>query len=302
MPRPLACLAIVAFWLATSAWLVCREVLPHLLAGEPPAYTIDLTETVSANPVNWRILCSDPRHEGGALQLIGRLETQVERLPDRTFQLRAVARLRRLDKDEGFVFLKQIEIRKVAEAFRVTEEGKLRGLSVQVDWRLFDSGGKRGALEGSIDFSGDVAEGYLTSGFAVVAAGREWHRQTLDRVKVSEQGSVMNPLHPVNRLPGLRTGQRWEVPLMDPLSLLGESPVRGIVEQIHAVRSLHAEVVAGTLDWNDAEVRCHVIEYRESGKTEPTARTWVRRRDGLVLRQQAHYEGKTLVLDRTPDR
>lgn len=300
MPRPLACFAIVAFWLVTSAWLICRDVVPRLLAGEPPAYTIDLTETVSANPVNWHILYSDPREEAGELQPIGRLETQVERLPDRTFEMRAVARMRRLEKDEGFVLLKTVEIRKVTGSYRVTEDGQLRGISGRAEGRVH-LGGKT-PLEGSIDFHGVVADGRLTPEVAFTQGTLELFRQSFEPVKVSEGGSVMNPMHPVNRLPGLRTGQHWEVPLLDLVSVLSEGPLRGFTDQVRTVRALHAEVSDGALEWDGAEVACHVIEYREPGKTEPTARTWVRRRDGLVLRQQALYEGKTLVLMRVPVR
>ena len=42
------------------------------------------------------------------------------------------------------------------------------------------------------------------------------------------------------------------------------------------------------------------IEYREPGKTRVVARTWVRRRDGLVLQQEASHEGMNVVLLRDP--
>src|SRR5262249_60804830 len=31
-------------------------------------------------------------------------------------------------------------------------------------------------------------------------------------------GMVLNPMHPVNRVTGLKPGQRWRIPLIDPFS------------------------------------------------------------------------------------
>ena len=58
-----------------------------------------------------------------------------------------------------------------------------------------------------------------------------------------------------------------------------------------------AEVAAETLSWRNQEVPCFRIDYREPGK-RVTARTWVRRQDGLVLRQEAEHLGKELILER----
>src|SRR5207253_2067046 len=48
--------AIVAFWLATTTWLVVREVAPRWRAGEPPPYTIDLTDEVSRQDIHWIVV------------------------------------------------------------------------------------------------------------------------------------------------------------------------------------------------------------------------------------------------------
>jgi hypothetical protein len=60
-------------------------------------------------------------------------------------------------------------------------------------------------------------------------------------------------------------------------------------------------VSAGALVWDGTEVDCWQIEYREPGH-KPAARTWVRRSDGLVLRQEAGHAGVELVLERNPTR
>ena len=52
-------------------------------------------------------------------------------------------------------------------------------------------------------------------------------------------------------------------------------------------------------DWDNRAVPCLVIEYRK-GK-EITARTWVRKSDGLVLQQEASNLGFEMILQRKPN-
>jgi hypothetical protein len=93
-------------------------------------------------------------------------------------------------------------------------------------------------------------------------------------------------------LKGLRAGQQWVQPVVDPLmmsvsSLLAPPPLR----------QLDADVDSSTLFWNGAEVLCWRIDYRER-PDKIVARTWVRREDGLVLQQEASHAGRELILQR----
>ena len=65
------------------------------------------------------------------------------------------------------------------------------------------------------------------------------------------------------------------------------------------VPMLEAEVIVDALPWHgqDAPVTCYRIDYHEPGK-KVTARTWVRRRDGLVLQQEAEHQGRRIILQR----
>jgi hypothetical protein len=114
----------------------------------------------------------------------------------------------------------------------------------------------------------------------------------LAELHVPVRGSVLNPMHLLNRLPGLRPQQSWRVPVLDP-GLAGMS-----------LSELEALVVEANLPWKDkgkdAEVSCYMIEYREPGKNDLRARTWVRQRDGLVLQQQASFASREFVIQRTP--
>ena len=71
---------------------------------------------------------------------------------------------------------------------------------------------------------------------------------------------------------------------------------------MESIPRVDAEVSSGSLLWNGAEVPCFVIDYRQPGQRQLTARIWVRRSDGLVLQHLAVYGGMELVLEREPAR
>src|SRR5829696_3654452 len=132
-------------------------------------------------------------------------------------------------------------------------------------------------------------------------------KQELDvgevKVPVAGQGSALNPLHPVNRITGLSEGRRWRIALFDPTAVdLGKAlgpEIGGLLKTVESVRIpvLEAEVTTDTLAWDGDEVPCFKVEYREPGKQELLAATWVRRRDGLVLQQ--HSKNDLLELELT---
>ena len=100
------------------------------------------------------------------------------------------------------------------------------------------------------------------------------------------------PLHPVNRISGLKPGQEWRVPVFDPVSDSMASLTGGAGE----VRFLRAKVRPQTemLLWTNAETPCLVVDYQEENarkEDKMTAETWVRAADGLVLKQVADLSG-----------
>jgi hypothetical protein len=96
---------------------------------------------------------------------------------------------------------------------------------------------------------------------------------------------IQNAMGPIDRLPGLQVGQRWETRVVSPLT--------GRVERVNV------EVVGKrSILWdNNPEPTLEVVTHF----SPISARTWVRR-DGLVLRQEIPFPFVKLILERLPDR
>ena len=94
-------------------------------------------------------------------------------------------------------------------------------------------------------------------------------------------------------MPGVREGQRWRIPCLDPLDALN-AVLPGNGPDMHY---LDAEVLPGThdLDWRGQTVPCLIIQYRGD---EREGRTWLRADDGLVLRQEMKHRGDHWVMQR----
>jgi hypothetical protein len=127
-------------------------------------------------------------------------------------------------------------------------------------------------------------------------------------VPVVNRSSMVLPLHPVNRIAGLRPGQQWHVSMVNPLSDLlraaAENYLPGIDAIMPAARpaEMTAEVLPQRveLSWAGRTVKCWIIEYRGD---DETARTYVlsapeRLEDGLVLRQEARRGDDVVILQR----
>jgi hypothetical protein len=118
----------------------------------------------------------------------------------------------------------------------------------------------------------------------------------LGKMRVPSGGTVLNPMHLLNRVPGMRPGRHWRVPLLDPLA--DTNAIGAFIPKSLAVTELEASVEPVMLKWGHEEVTCYCIEYRKPGEADVRARTWVRRRDGLVLQQEAGVGGLALIIQR----
>jgi hypothetical protein len=294
MPPRFFVLVIILFWLAATGWLFYRDLWPHLRSGQPPPYTIDLAdEALQRTPkISWGIFRKDEK--------IGVVQTWLTyRESDDTFELYSQA----AKLDWGHIGLFSVGIRDLFGMYRVTRDGQLRELlaeatiigqgigplqALEIKVRAHVEGevqNERFLPQGSVDFNGTTIA------------------LPLEPVEVSSRGGVLNPLHPISRVRGLRPGQHWQMPLVNPLNdslmaLLKKDPGAEFLLQRHAgVRILQAEVLpeAKLLRWKGDDVPCLVIEYHGD---DLTARTWVREDNGLVLRQEFSFWGDQVVMER----
>jgi hypothetical protein len=281
--------AVVAFWLAMTCVLVQRDLLPRWRTDDAPPFAIEFTDEAGSPQVEWLVFRKGEQ--------IGRGLTQVRRQPDRTFELSQRFRFDRFDVQ---VLVAKFALKRLDTTYRVTRDGQLLSFNVNAVASIADWNAAPIEFTGEID--GVVKDGLLNVN--LTAMNQPLKVAGLGKIPVAENGSFLNPMHLVHRVPGLEVGRRWRVPLFDPteafasIEIFGHKlpPVPGLADR---PSFLEAEVFADTLTWNREPVECLRISYRTPGKDE-TARTWVRRSDGIVLGQDARQLGSELSIRRTP--
>jgi hypothetical protein len=270
MPSRLGILAIVIFWLISTSCLIVREIVPLFRTGEPPAFFTDVTTDVGGTVITWKIL-----HKGEG---VGTGFSQVTRRHDRSYELISDLRF------ENLGILKTVEIKKIAGRYLVDKSGSLKELATEVKAVISTIG------EVKAEIKGVVQDGVLTPRFFLDGAATDLGIFQPQPLRIATHGNVLNTMHLLNRIPGLRVGRSWKVPQLDPMGLI--MPAKQMATKI-----LIAEVAVDELEWQGKMVRCYRIDYSEPGQ-KATAHTWVRRGDGLVLQQAAKHGDQDLVLVR----
>src|SRR5947207_8887216 len=116
MPPRSIVAVVLLFWLGANGWMCYREVWPRWRSGDPPPYTIDLTEELGHATVSWEIWKKDKR--------IGNATSRVERQRDRTYKLN-------IDYHFKEFRIVVLHVRTLSGVYHVTEDGELLGLSAQ---------------------------------------------------------------------------------------------------------------------------------------------------------------------------
>lgn len=279
MPPRVITVAILGFWLTMTGVLIHREVVPMMLADVSPTFQPDLTDEIGSPLVGWVVL-----RDG---EDIGSGTSKVHSGDDGNFEFRSTFHFKKLAIGTGKA---QAHVRLMESAYRVTDKGKLLAVSTRVALNREADRPPFAKPDITVAIEGEVVDGV----FEPTLTFNQFPLK-LEKIDMPQQGSIVNPMHLINRLRGLRVGQTWRINLVDPF--------RGIMGELakgKSIPSLIAEVKADTLEWNKREVACLVIEYREPGK-EVTARTWVRRSDALVLQQEATNLGFEMILQRKPE-
>lgn len=291
MPPRTAVAGIVAFWLATTAYIAYRDVWPRVFATGPPPVSIELADEARQDvPAKWQLLRNG--------QKVGRLTTQMKYL-DNEDAFVFTYRYTELRLEQGDVALTASEIN---SEVKVSRGGELREQTMRGKVKLSLRDLK--LAEGTLSVRGKVVNGVLT-GSGELKSDFLSASGDFDPVPVPPGGQPLNPLQPVNRLGNVQADKRWQVnesnPLQDAISglfkkKLAETGLR--LPEDKKKETLVARVGSSPQPLTTVrkeEVMCWVIEYR---RADPVARTWVRASDGKVLRQEAFEKGESLVFER----
>jgi len=264
---------IVVFWLGATGWSLYRDLWPRLKARDAPPFTIDLAEEAGGRHAAalWKVLWKGQR--------VGKAETWVQRhAPDDTYELHSEYTF-----DNFRIGI--VEVKMMESMHRVTKEGELREVLANVTIAI---AGFPKPMEATM--KGIVKGHRLTPHLHIEKSPFGTQDLEMDPVDVPAQHSMLSPLLPWNRLTDVQPNQRWQIAVFDPLR---DSLAAALPGTAGGQRVLEAGVREETdqdfIILKNIRMPCHVIEYRGD---DMKALTWVRKSDGLVLRQEAiRHEG-----------
>jgi hypothetical protein len=169
---------------------------------------------------------------------------------------------------------------------RVGDDKKLKAMSLKVEMGFNMAG----------EIRGEVVDGFMEP--RIFMGGAEVKGAELGKIDMAQQNSAISPMDLVNRVRHVHEGQTFKITMFDPFRGMKNPFINEFLKHM-TVPALIAEVTTDPLVWDEQDVACYLIEYREIGK-DVSARTWIRKRDGLVLQQQSAHLGYDMTLTRMP--
>jgi hypothetical protein len=269
-------LVVVLFWCATMTWLVVAKIVPPLRVGEPPSYAKILQQSGDEPPVGWQIQF-DNRTIGWAANKLVRRKDGITDLYSRVY-------LGKLPWDELAPGLLGSVLKPVLVNLGPMDVDKKTRLVIDPLGRLveFESRVRMGSLADVVKVQGQI------EGAKLKLSAQSGELPYKVEQSLPPNALMNEELSPQVRMPGLRVGQAWTVPLYSPFRA-PNSPV----EVLQAVVERQER-----LTWGGKSVPCHVVVYRaDSGATaaaaDPRGRMWVDP-EGFVLRQEITIMGSHL--------
>jgi hypothetical protein len=302
---------IVAFWLATTGWLFWHDLLPRWLAGEPPLFHPDFVDEVhkTGTPLltNWIVERQDAKQAKPYPVFTASTSVKFDKDED-SYSLKASLDATKDLKLRPVTLLKLLKVNGIDSTYRINRSGQLLSLDAEVKVRLdlalshfFRGRAELFPRDPSSDqitlrIWGEVRDQQFFAHCSAVAPSLDKSMQLdLPPVAVSHKGSVLMPLHPLNHIRGLRLGQSWRQPLVDPL----HDAFAGLTGLSAGVYWLNASVLPQPqmLELNDSKTSCLVIEYTNDDN-EMMGRTWIEQDGERVLQQEAILEGIRWIMKR----
>lgn len=278
---------VVLFWFSTMTWLVVAKVLPPLNVGEPPSYSsIYAVEPDSApQPICWEMLWND-RPLGWAVNRISRTESGVT-------EVRSIVHFSRVPVDEMTPAWIRPLLRRA-----VRPMGRLK---MDVDSMIEISPlGRLTSFRSSLRASGVpeamVVRGRVKDSSLKITVETGSMRQELPERFLPHDALVGDELSPQGRMPGLRVGQTWTVPVYSPLR-----PSTTPVEILQAKVEGYETLLVG----EEPRTFLSVVYRADSGSIlgggrPPRSKLWVAG-DGTVMKQVTNVFGSNLTFVRASD-
>jgi hypothetical protein len=274
MPSRWACVALLMFWAIATVGLIRRDVLPDLLIGPPPDLRSVASADPEATPTKWSILVADDASLQ-SVRSVGQAITRTVRQPDGKLRLESTVKLDTggLFRGTPFAFRDEIRI-DVDNSCLIDPSGNLISFHATV------------IPEGTSETLLTVDGVYKDHAIYVNARSPIPLLKLVNkRFDYEPKTMIQNALGPIDRLPGLAVGQRWEERVVSPLT--------GKIDVVRAEVVRRSEIF-----WDKSMTAAYEVVH----KIPPglSARTWVRKSDGLVLRQEVPFPVVKLLIDRMP--
>jgi hypothetical protein len=283
MGNPAFNVIVVLFWLATMSWLVVAKIVPPLRVGEPPNYASIVHDSPEEPPTCWAI-----RMQG---QTIGWAVNGLERRKEGVSEFYSRVYLDKLPLAELAPGWLTTVLRPIFPDLDLVDVHKQSKLVVDPLGRLseFESRVQLAGIPDAIKVSGQVEGSSLKltvkSGEATVGATHS----------IAANSLLNDELSPQARMPNLRVGQTWTVPLYSPFRA-PHSPLDVLQASVDR---------EDTCRWDGRDVLARLVVYRGdagSGRASDAirGRMWVRQ-DGVVLRQEVTGFRSPVQFERLPD-
>jgi hypothetical protein len=273
MPSRFVSLIILIYWSVAAFCLLTWDVLPEMTSGYPPDLRAITLAVDSSKPVRWSIQVIDDPRFPDVRRIVGEAVTGCTRRPDGWFEMTSRVELDAGGLLKGTAFFTRSRVRlEIDSRYLVEPGGNLHSFVLEVKSK--ESADPLVTVKGEI--KGKKMEFVMHGPVDILNNTR--------KVDYQPRSVIQDVLGPLDRLPGLHVGQRWESQMINPFT--GQvAPVKVEVKR------------KGLIHWNGNPVTTfEVVQH-----TAPLSmRTWVRL-DGVILRQEVPLPLVRLVLDRRPD-
>lgn len=278
-------IGIGAFWLVSMSWLVATKIVPPMVAGDPPNYRNLVRESSDDAPVSWTMFWDDRTIGWAASERFERTDGAVELKSRVHFSSLPLAEVTPAWLGPLVKLLRGSDPDLTLEArgtLEIDALGRLIGMHSEIDLgQLTNAMTVDGMVEGSqikmTIRSGEVSYATTTS--------------------LPTDSMLSDALSPQSRLPRLKMGQRWTVPVHSPFR-----PPNMPLDILEARVESDNEIIV----WNGRPVATWLVNYaRDSGgglhrTVASQGKVWVRH-DGIVLKQELLIGSSRLTFVRDPE-